>query len=272
MNASDEIWIRIGCFAGVLLLMAAWEWLAPRRKLSLQRPWRWSSNLGLLVVNSLLVRLLVPLTAVGGAELARSHGWGLLNLVDWPSWLEVSLSVLILDLAIFAQHVTFHKIPWLWRLHMVHHADLDFDVTTGLRFHSLEIFLSAVVKLAVIGLLGPAAVAVVIFEVLLNATSMFNHSNVRMPGPVERLLRTVLVTPDMHRVHHSVLRSESNSNFGFNLPWWDYLFRTYVAEPQQGHEGMVIGLEDWRDEHQTERLPGMLSLPFRSPPKNAPGL
>ncbi|EMI44933.1 sterol desaturase-related protein [Rhodopirellula sp. SWK7] len=248
----------------MLITMAAWEWLAPPRKLSLKRPWRWSSNIGLVVLNGLLVRLLVPMTAVGAAVYAQTQGWGLLNIVDWPMWLEVAIGILVLDLAIYGQHVLFHAVPWLWRLHMVHHADMDFDVTTGLRFHTFEILFSALIKLGVVIVLGPAAVVVVAFEVMLNATSMFNHSNVSIPLWLDRVLRFLVVTPDMHRVHHSIIRRETNTNFGFNLPWWDYLFRTYVAQPKDGHEHMLIGVKELRDEHQTERLPGMLQLPFRS--------
>lgn len=264
MNEQTEVWIRLSCFASVLFAMAVWEWLAPRRKTTLKRPLRWGSNVGILVLNVIMVRLVVPMTAVGAAVLAQSHGWGLLNLVDWPTALEIFMSVLVFDLAIYGQHVLFHAVPWLWRLHMVHHANMDFDVTTGLRFHTLEIVLSALIKLAVVAALGPAAVAVVLFEVLLNASSMFNHSNIRMPQGLDNILRLVLVTPDMHRVHHSVIRRERNSNYGFNLPWWDYLFRTYVSEPQDGHEQMAIGVDNFRDENRTERLPGMLTLPFQS--------
>ncbi len=264
MNDRTELAIRLGCFVIVLLAMATWEWLTPRRELTVKRPWRWGSNLGLLAINSVLVRLVVPMSAVGAAVFAQSHGWGLLNFVEWPTWLEVVIGVLVFDVAIYGQHVMFHAVPWLWRLHMVHHADLDFDVTTGVRFHTFEILLSALLKLAVVIAIGPTAIAVVIFEVLLNATSMFNHSNIRMPSRLERALRSVLVTPDMHRVHHSIIRRESNSNFGFNLPWWDRLFHTYVEQPQDGHEQMAIGVDDLRDEKHTERLLGILALPFRS--------
>ncbi len=262
MDARTEVIIRMSCFAGVLLLMLAWELVAPRRTLSVKRTWRWSSNLGLVVINNVLVRLVVPLTAVGAAEWAHLSGWGLLNMVGWPTWVEFLIGVLVLDLAIYSQHVMFHYVPWFWRLHLVHHADLDFDVTTGLRFHTFEILLSALIKLAVVLLLAPPVVAVLVFEVVLNATSMFTHSNIRLPQWLDARLRWLMVTPDMHRVHHSVIRRETNSNFGFNFPWWDYIFRTYRSQPEEGHCGMQIGLEDLRDEHQTERLPGMLMLPF----------
>ena len=262
MSPKIEIAVRLGCFGGVLLLMALWELLAPRRSLNAAKAPRWTSNLSLVVLNATIARLLVPITAVAAAIVAESREWGLLHLVDWPAWLEVLLAVVVFDLAIYLQHVMFHAVPVLWRLHMVHHADLDFDVTTGVRFHTLEILLSAFIKLAVVVIVGPAAAAVVIFEVLLNATSMFNHSNVRMPVPVDRLLRRFVVTPDMHRVHHSVVRSEANSNFGFNLPWWDYLLGTYRAQPAAGHDKMTIGVKDNRDERQVDRLAGMLALPF----------
>jgi sterol desaturase/sphingolipid hydroxylase (fatty acid hydroxylase superfamily) len=196
--------------------------------------------------------------------LAESRSWGLLHQVRWPAWLEVALAVLAFDLAIYLQHVMFHAVPALWRLHMVHHADLDFDVTTGLRFHTLEILLSALIKLAVVVVIGPPAVAVVIFEVLLNATSMFNHSNVRMPGWLDRLLRWLVVTPDMHRVHHSVIRRETNSNFGFNFSWWDVLLGTYRDQPAAGHETMTIGVSHLREERQVDRLLPMLAMPLRT--------
>lgn len=266
MNQQVEIAVRLGCFVGVLVVMALWELRAPRRTLAVGKSPRWASNLGLVVLNTFAARLLIPITAVAAAMLAQSRGWGLLHQVDWPVWFEVVLAVLAFDLAIYLQHVMFHAVPALWRLHMVHHADLDFDVTTGLRFHTLEILLSALIKLAVVVVFGPAAVAVVIFEVLLNATAMFNHSNVRMPVWLDRLLRWFVVTPDMHRVHHSVIRRETNSNFGFNFPWWDVLLGTYRDQPAMGHEGMTIGITSLREESQVDRLPGMLLLPFESNP------
>ncbi|MES2793423.1 MAG: sterol desaturase family protein [Planctomycetota bacterium] len=262
MSGQLEITLRLGCFSGVLLLMALWEIFAPRRALTVRKAPRWASNLGLVVLNALLARWFVPITLVGAALVAESKGWGLLYLVDWPWWLEFAVAILALDLAIYLQHVMFHAVPAFWRLHMVHHADLDFDVTTGLRFHPLEIVLSAFIKLAAVVVLGPSALAVVIFEVILNATSMFNHSNVRMPGWLDRLLRWIVVTPDMHRVHHSVIRQEANSNFGFNVPWWDFLLGTYRSQPTAGHEQMTIGVSHLRDERQVDRLPSMLAIPF----------
>jgi sterol desaturase/sphingolipid hydroxylase (fatty acid hydroxylase superfamily) len=254
--------IRLACFAGVLLLMALWEVLAPRRRLTVARPARWASNLALVALDTLLVRFLVPLGAVGLALLAAERGWGVLNNVSLPAWLAVFLSVVALDLVIYLQHVLFHAVPLLWRLHMVHHADLDFDATTGVRFHPLEILLSLGIKLGAVALLGAPALAVLLFEVLLNATALFNHGNVRLPRWLDRALRLVVVTPEMHRVHHSVIPRETNSNFGFNLPWWDWLFGTYRAQPAKGHEGMVIGLEQVRDERVADRLHWMLALPL----------
>jgi len=258
-----EIAVRLGCFAGVLAAMVAWERLAPRRPLTVKKPLRWLSNLSLAGLNTLLVRLILPVTAVGTALLAEEQQWGLLNQYQFPPWLACAIAVVALDFAVYLQHVLFHAVPVLWRLHRVHHADLDFDVTTGVRFHTIEILLSMGIKIAVVAALGPPAWGVVIFEVLLNATSMFNHGNVRLPRPLDRLLRGFVVTPEMHRVHHSVIPAETNSNYGFNLPWWDYLLGTYRAQPSAGHEGMTIGVASLRDERETERLPGMLALPFR---------
>ncbi len=264
MSQLVEISVRLGFFAGVLVIMALWELLAPRRQLSVRKAPRWASNIGLVLLNGVAARLLVPITAVAAAVLAESKGWGLLHQAEWPIWLEAAIAVLAFDLAIYLQHVMFHAVPALWRLHMVHHADLDFDVTTGLRFHTFEILLSALIKLAVVVVIGPMAVAVVIFEVLLNATAMFNHSNVRMPTWLDQLLRWFVVTPDMHRVHHSVDRREANSNFGFNFPWWDVLLGTYRRQPLAGHERMSIGVSHLRDELQTDRLLPMLAMPFQT--------
>lgn len=254
--------IRLGFFFGVLVAMALWEAVAPRRVLTVNKPLRWFSNLGLVVVNTIAVRATFALGAVGIALVAQERGWGLFNNLALPGWLAVLCAVLALDLAIYLQHVMFHAVPVLWRLHMVHHADLDIDVTTGLRFHTIEILLSMGIKAAAIILLGAPAAAVLIFEVLLNATSMFNHSNVRMPVWLDRMLRILVVTPDMHRVHHSIIKRETNSNFGFNLPWWDYLLGTYRSQPSQGHEEMTLGLKQFRDESKADRLHWMLSMPL----------
>jgi sterol desaturase/sphingolipid hydroxylase (fatty acid hydroxylase superfamily) len=254
--------IRLACFFGIFAIMAVWELLAPRRRLSQPKARRWFNNLGLVVFNTALLRLAFPLAAVGMATTAGLNDWGLFNRVEAPGWLALIASVVILDGAIYLQHVMFHAVPLFWRLHRVHHADLDFDVTTGSRFHPVEILLSMLIKFAVIVLLGPPVVAVVVFEVLLNATAMFNHSNVRLPAPLDAFLRWVIVTPDMHRVHHSHLEYETNSNFGFNLSVWDRLFGTYRNQPEEGHEGMVIGIDTFRDAAHCVTLRGMLGMPL----------
>ena len=262
MEQAIEPALRFGFAVTVFAVMAAWELLAPRRTLAVGRAARWPSNFGIVAVDVLLVRLLLPTAAIGAALYAAGHGIGVLH------WLNVRLSVavlvgfLALDLVIYAQHVMFHHVPVLWRLHRMHHADLDIDVSTGLRFHPFEILISLAIKIAAIVALGIPPVAVFIFEVALNATSLFNHANVAMPAWLDRVLRLVLVTPDMHRVHHSVERSEHNSNFGFNLPWWDWLFRTYRREPAAGHGGMIIGLPMFRDRKEL-RLDRLLTQPFR---------
>lgn len=238
----NEPAIRLGFFFGVLACMVLWEMLAPRRVRDFPRWVRWPNNLGIVAVDTLLLRAVFPTVAVGLALLGEQRDWGLLNNLTLPYWMAVTLSVILLDLVIYLQHVLFHAVPALWRLHRMHHADLDFDVTTGVRFHPIEILLSMVIKFTVIAALGAPALGVLIFEVLLNATSMFNHGNVRMPERVDRVLRWLVVTPDMHRVHHSIIARETNSNFGFNLPWWDRLLGTYRAQPAQGHEGMTIGI------------------------------
>lgn len=261
MIAAEPL-VRLGCFAGVLLLMVVWEAVMPHRTQSIARLHRWPNNLGVVVLNTLALRLVFPLAGVGMALLAQSKGWGLLNLLPISPWIAVPVAVLLLDLAIYGQHVAFHLMPWLWRLHRMHHADLEFDVTTGLRFHPGEIVLSTAIKLAAILMLGAPALAVLLFEVLLNATSMFNHGNVRLPLPLDRVLRFLVVTPDMHRVHHSIDRRETDSNFGFNLPWWDCLFGTYRAQPALGHDNMVLGIDSFRDAREL-RLDRMLLQPLR---------
>jgi len=254
--------IRLGVFVGIFAVMAVWETLAPRRPQRTGRLRRWPGNLGIVVLDSLLVRLIFPTAAVGVALFAETHGWGLLHALQAPASLALIGSVLFLDLAIYLQHVLFHAVPGLWRLHRMHHTDLEFDVTTGARFHPLEILLSLVIKLGVIAALGAPALAVLIFEVVLNATSMFNHGNVGLPPRLDHMLRWLVVTPDMHRVHHSWYPHETNSNFGFNLPWWDRLFGTYRAQPQDGQMGMTIGINQFRDPREL-RLDRMLWQPFR---------
>ena len=238
--------LRLTVFFSLLVIFAIWEVAAPRRRIEIPRLIRWSNNLALVVIDTALVRLAFPVLAVGLALVAQDRGWGLFNVLAVPDWLAIVLAMLALDLAIYLQHVLFHAVPALWRLHRMHHADLEFDVTTGLRFHPVEILMSMGIKLAVVAALGPPAVAVLLFEVLLNGTSLFNHSNIRLPGRIEPLVRLFLVTPDMHRVHHSIYPDETNSNFGFSVPWWDRLLGTYVAQPRDGHEGMTIGIGQFR--------------------------
>ncbi|VAW71694.1 Fatty acid hydroxylase family (carotene hydroxylase/sterol desaturase) [hydrothermal vent metagenome] len=255
--------VRMSFFFGTLVIMAVWEIVAQRRKLTRSKPIRWTNNLGIVFLNSYVIYLLFPAAAVGVALFVNAQGWGLLNYYSIPFWIAVLSSVIILDLVIYLQHVMVHAIPVLWRLHRVHHADPDFDVTTGARFHPFEIVFSMLVKFSIIILLGPPIVAVIIFEVVLNASAMFNHSNIRLPKRLDRILRWIMVTPDMHRVHHSVHDDEANSNFGFNLPWWDRLFGTYKSQPRDGHQDMIIGIHHFKDAKQVSWLPGMLTLPFK---------
>jgi len=261
--AAHEILIRGACFAAVFALMALWEIRAPVRTLLLSKGLRWKNNLSLVALNTLLLRLLFPVAAVGMAAFAAERGWGVLNYSALPLWLAIVVSVIVLDFVIWLQHVMVHAIPVLWRLHRVHHADPDYDLTTGARFHPIEILLSMLIRFAGIVVLGPPVVAVILFEVLLNATSMFNHGNVSLPARVDRVLRWFVVTPDMHRVHHSVEDDETNSNFGFSLPWWDRLFGTYRDQPRGGHEGMTIGIHGYSQPRDVTWLSGLLALPFR---------
>ena len=255
--------IRLGFFVGVFVIVALWELAAPRRALTVSKALRWGSNLGLVALNTVVLRLMFPLAAVGVAAFGAANGWGLLNHFEVPFWLAVPVAVIAMDFVIWLQHVMVHAVPALWRLHQVHHADLDYDLTTGARFHPIEIALSMLIKFAAITVLGPPVLAVVIFEVLLNATAMFNHGNIRLPAGVDRVLRWFVVTPDMHRVHHSVEDDETNSNFGFNLPWWDRLFGTYRAQPRAGHDAIVIGIHGHTDPREVARLDGMLLMPFK---------
>jgi len=259
---ANEVPVRLGFFFGVFAIMAVWEILAPKRALTVSKAVRWANNLGLVFFNSFVLRLLFPAAAVGVAVFAADNGWGLLNYYSLPATVAVIISIIVMDFIIYLQHVMVHAVPALWRLHRVHHADLDYDVTTGARFHTVEIILSMLIKFATIIVLGPPVIAVVIFEVILNATSMFNHANVSLPGGLDRVLRWFVVTPDMHRVHHSVEDDEANSNFGFSLPWWDRLFGTYRDQPRAGHTGMTIGIHTYRSVKQVSWLPGMLALPF----------
>jgi sterol desaturase/sphingolipid hydroxylase (fatty acid hydroxylase superfamily) len=257
-----EMIIRLAAFGVFFSAFALWELAAPRRGLSVGRARRWPGNLGILLADILTVRVLVPTAAVGASLYAAGNGIGLIQYLNLRLSVAALIGFLALDLAIYLQHVVFHKVPVLWRLHRMHHADLDIDVTTGVRFHPLEILISLAIKIAVILAVGIPVVAVILFEVVLNVTSMFNHSNVSMPGWLDRALRLIVVTPDMHRVHHSILRRETDSNFGFNLPWWDRLFRTYRAQPEAGHTGMTIGIPIFRDPAEL-RIDRMLTQPFR---------
>ncbi|MDY6971356.1 MAG: sterol desaturase family protein [Thermodesulfobacteriota bacterium] len=264
---NNEIVIRLSCFFGVFTLIAIWELISPRRVLVVSKTKRWFGNLSIVFLDSLLVRSFIPVLPVSMALIAQKNGWGLLNAFDIPYPVMVAVGVIILDLVIYLQHLMFHAVPNLWRLHMMHHADLDYDLTTGLRFHPIEIFISMGIKLAVVAALGPPPLAVIIFEILLNATATFNHGNIRMPEAIDRVLRLFVVTPDMHRVHHSVTIRETNCNFGFNLPWWDRLLGTYRPQPAAGHEGMTIGLSQFRNPKRLS-LPWMLALPFVGTPGN----
>lgn len=262
---THESVIRLSFFLAILIVMAIWEILSPRRHLNTSKTLRWYSNLGLVLIDTLALRVFLPIQAIGVALLAQNRGWGLLNNLSLPNWLELLIGIAALDFVIYLQHAIFHFIPLFWRLHRVHHTDLDFDVTTGIRFHPVEILLSMGIKIIAVITIGPSALAVIFFEILLNATSLFNHGNVRLPVSIDRILRLFVVTPEMHRVHHSVLIKEYNSNFGFSLPWWDRLLGTYRAQPQAGHEGMVIGLARFR-EPNTLALSRLLILPFLRKP------
>lgn len=261
---ASEPLIRLTAFLCVLAIMVALEAVLPRRRRQIPRRLRWTNNLALLVIDTVVLRVAFPILAVGAAMIAAEQGWGLFNLIGLPDWLAILLAVTILDFAVYAQHVLFHRVPWFWRIHRLHHADLDFDVTTALRFHPLEIVLSMLIKMAVVVLLGAPPAAVAIFEILLNATAMFNHANLRLPIEADRILRRLVVTPDMHRVHHSVRREETNSNYGFNLSCWDRLFGTYCAQPRDGHEAMKIGIEQFRTPRDLW-LDRMLVQPFTGP-------
>lgn len=264
---TNELILRLSFFFGVFMCIATWELLAPRRPMLTSKIVRWLNNLGITLLNPVVVYLIFPVMPFGVALLAHKSGWGVLNTVSLPVWCEIVIGVVILDFIIYFQHVMFHTIPVLWHLHMMHHTDLDFDVTTGLRFHPLEMLLSMCIKLSAVIAFGPPALAVLIFEILLNATSMFNHGNIRLSSHIDWFLRFFIVTPDMHRVHHSVIIRETNSNFGFNLSWWDRLLGTYRSQPAAGHQGMTIGLAQFRD-NKYLTLHWMLALPFIGKPGN----
>ena len=257
-----EAEIRVCVFGSIFFAMASWELIAPRRSLQISKLVRWSCNIGIVVVNTVILRLIFPAATVGASVFAASHNWGVFNAVAWPIWVEVSLSLVLLDLLIYCQHVMFHAVPMFWRIHKVHHADLDFDVSTGVRFHPAEILFSMFVKMIAVVFLGAGVLTVIVFESLLNATSMFNHGNVRLAPAVDKWVRKIVVTPDMHRVHHSVVIDETNSNFGFNLAFWDRLFGTYRAAPNMAHETMNIGLETFGEEYR-QSLWSLLLMPLR---------
>lgn len=273
MNIDDIVMqyekeIRMGFFFGMLALIGLWEVIAPRRALTISKTVRWINNLGLVFVNSFIVRVVYPVAAIGVAATAQENHWGLfntigVNTIDIPIWLAAILAIIIMDLVIYIQHVMVHSIPLLWRLHRVHHADPDYDVTTGSRFHPIEIILSMGIKFCTIVLLGPPVFAVILFEIILNATAMFNHGNIRLNSKVDKVLRLFLVTPDMHRVHHSIEDDETNSNFGFSLPWWDRIFGTYRDQPRAGHTDMVIGIHKFREAKDVSWISGMLTLPLK---------
>jgi sterol desaturase/sphingolipid hydroxylase (fatty acid hydroxylase superfamily) len=264
-----DVLIRLAVFLSVLTGMSLWELFAPRRRLTTAKAGRWGTNLSIVVLGAVTIRLLFGAGAVGGALVAAERGWGLFNQFHWPTWVEVLLAVVVLDFVLYLQHIMFHAVPLFWRFHMMHHADLDCDVTTGLRFHPVEVAFSMVIKLSTVAVLGPSPTAVVIFEVLLNATSMFNHSNIRISHSVDGILRWAVVTPDMHRIHHSMVPRETNRNFGFNLSWWDRLLGTYRAQPDAGHDNMALGLEQYRDPARLT-LPKLLVLPFVGTPGDYP--
>lgn len=255
--------VRITCFAVGLLAVMIWQWRRPKRPLTQSQSLRWLNNFGVVLLNTIALRLIFPVAAVGAAFVAADREWGFFNAVAWPAWMEILISILMLDALIYGQHVVFHKVSVLWRIHRMHHVDLDFDVSTGLRFHPIEILISICVKWIAILAIGAPALAVLIFEVLLNVFPMFNHANAGLPPSADRLLRWFIVTPDMHRVHHSVIREETDSNYGFNLSWWDRLFGTYRDQPAKGHRGMTIGQSDWRKPEDCVSIWGMLKIPFR---------
>jgi len=257
----NKLLIRLGFFFGILVVMFLWELIAPRRPLTTSKIIRWFSNLGLVLIDSIVVRLFFPTALAGIALLVQQRGWGLFNQFELPYLLKIIFSVLVLDFVIYLQHIVFHSVPLFWRLHMVHHTDMDIDVTTGVRFHPIEIILSMGIKMIVVVLIGAPAIAVLIFEIILNGTSMFNHGNVRYSQNIDSILRLLVVTPEMHRVHHSTIRWETNSNLGFNFPWWDRLFGTYRDQPAKGHLEMTIGLDQYKEPNKLT-LPWLLVLPF----------
>jgi sterol desaturase/sphingolipid hydroxylase (fatty acid hydroxylase superfamily) len=257
-----ELVVRLGFFLGIFVFIAVLELITPMRQLRISKKIRWFNNLSLVILNTLLLRLFFPVTAVGVALLCTKYNLGILNVIAIPLWLKVVIAFLILDFTIYLQHVLFHYLPLFWRFHKVHHIDLDFDVTTGLRFHPIEIIVSMLIKIFMISFIGAPALAVIVFEIALNGTSLFNHGNIRLATMLDSFLRLVIITPNVHRVHHSNITNETNSNFGFNLIIWDRIFGSYKAEPQKGHTNMDIGLKNYNTPKITQSLKSMLKIPF----------
>ncbi len=257
-----EAELRLAVFFFMLSIMATWELVAPRRTLTQSKARRWLNNLGLVAVNSLLLRILFPAATAGFAFYAARNQIGLLNSIEIADWISIIIALIFLDLSIYIQHVVFHKIPFLWRFHHIHHLDLDFDVTTGLRFHPVEMLLSMLIKILIVLLMGVPVVAAMLFEVILSTAALFSHGNVTLPGKIDFVLRLMLVTPDMHRIHHSCEREETDSNYGFNLSLWDRIFKTYRERPKKGQIEMIIGQENWRDPKQCIPLISILKAPF----------
>lgn len=259
---NNEANIRLGFFIGVFSLMALWDILSPKRVLVIKKSVRWLNNIALLVLNIIVVRLIFPTATIGMVIFVNEQGWGLFHYLETPFWITTIASIILLDLVVYLQHIMVHAVPLFWRLHRLHHTDQDYDVTTGTRFHPIEILLSMVIKFAVIIILGPSILAVIIFEIFLNVMAMFNHSNINLPIKIDAIIRLFIVTPDMHRVHHSVEVDETNSNYGFNISLWDRIFGTYLAQPKAGHIDMKIGLNGFEDTKISTYLPALLIQPL----------
>lgn len=256
-----ESYIRLGSFLAIFALLTIWEISSPKRKLLQLRYFRWFCNIGLITISSILVRFIIPTAAVGIALHVEQEQLGFLNLYELPFIVKFILAFVLMDLAIYFQHVMFHALPLFWRFHRVHHSDLDCDITTGLRFHPFEMIISIIFKFLIITSIGAPVLAVVFFEIILNAASMFTHSNIKIPSVIESMVRWFIVTPDMHRIHHSIKENETNSNFGFFISIWDRLLGTYIHEPAQGHVNMQIGLRKFR-EPKWQNLRWLIYLPF----------
>lgn len=255
--------VRLSAFFGIFVIMVIWEIYAPRRQLTDSRWQRWTTNISLSILNIIIIRFTVGAAAFVAAVSALDHGWGVLNIIELPLWLNVILTLVLLDLAIYGQHVASHKWRWLWQLHKIHHTDQEFDVTTAIRFHPLEIIISMIYKVILICFIGCNPLAVIAFEIILSSCALFNHSNIRIPLSIDKTIRLIVVTPDMHRVHHSVIKSETDSNYGFSISIWDRLFGTYTDQPRHGHDNMEIGLTEYRDKSDVQ-LQRLLLMPFSS--------